>query len=365
MRPARVVVLFLVLALASLTASSAMARIYAKAPKGKPSADDIEVAKKAMATGATYTDENNPDGQQYFEAYPHFRKAYELSGSANALRALAICALNLELDGEAIKYFERYLASGHASIPDNKGQVEQDLTKLKGSVAWITMSSDRPIVLVTDERTPHKGSPIRNKYKVGLGQVTIGIHKGSHKFVAKSEGRDDITWTVELQAGQKLNHEFVFDKNAPVTDPTIKPLSKPSESEGDTADGSSRPVPAYVWATLGATVAVGIGGGVVAGLAAADKSTYDTELNCDSAACLAKTPAERQDAFDGIKTKNLVADILFGVAGAGAVTTLVLFLTRPEVKADGDKKEARFGKDWMVAPVISPQFSGAALVANF
>ena len=85
MRPVRVVTLFFALAFAALTTSTAWANIYAKAPKGAPSAEDIEVAKKAMATGATYTDENNPDGQQYFEAYPHFRKAYELSGSALSL----------------------------------------------------------------------------------------------------------------------------------------------------------------------------------------------------------------------------------------------------------------------------------------
>lgn len=365
MRFVRVLTSFLVVALALLITSTALAGIYAKPPKAKPSADDIEVAKKAMATGATYTDENNPDGQQYFEAYPHFRKAYELSGSPNALRALAICALHLELDGEAIKYFERYLASGHSSVPDNKAQVEQDLTKLRGSVAWLTLSSDRPIVLVTDERTPHKGSPIRNKYKVGLNQITVGIHKGSHKFVAKAEGRKDLVWSVELQAGQKINYEFVFDKNAPVTDPTIKPPSDTKTETSDKADKGNRPVPVYVWAALGSTIAIGIGGGVVAGLAAADKSNYDTELNCNSPSCLATPADERQAAFDGIKTKNLVADILFGVAGAGAVTTLVLFLTRPEVKADDAKKDARFGKDWLVAPAVGPGFGGASFIANF
>ena len=71
------------------------------------------------------------------------------------------------------------------------------------------------------------------------------------------------------------------------------------------------------WLALGLTVAAGATGGALGGLAMQDKSTADGEL---------KGSPDFEDAEDGAASKALIADVMFGVAGAAAVATVVLFL---------------------------------------
>src|SRR5690349_13522562 len=79
---------------------AASASAAADAPTGADAAK-IEEAKKHMVAGAALY--NDPSGQHKCEeAYVEFNKAFELSGSLNALRSRAVCALELEKDGEAL-----------------------------------------------------------------------------------------------------------------------------------------------------------------------------------------------------------------------------------------------------------------------
>jgi len=71
------------------------------------------------------------------------------------------------------------------------------------------------------------------------------------------------------------------------------------------------------WLTLGLTVAVGAVGGVMGGLAWSDAGDARDRMKGDP---------EAADLEDGAETKALVADVMFGVAGAAAVATVLLFV---------------------------------------
>jgi hypothetical protein len=60
-----------------------------------------------------------------------------------------------------------------------------------------------------------------------------------------------------------------------------------------------------------------------------------------------------------VVTMNLVADISFGLAIAGAATTVVLFLKRPEKKPEGAKDAVLF------SPWATPQGGGAMVWGTF
>lgn len=95
-----------------------------------PSPADIAEAQRQMDVGASaYGDGSAPDCGR---AYPAFKRAYELSGSVNALRQMGICALeqrNVEL---ARQHFEAVLADPAAETltDDELDQVERDLATL-------------------------------------------------------------------------------------------------------------------------------------------------------------------------------------------------------------------------------------------
>jgi len=333
-------------------------------PKESPSNADIEQATKHMAAGVAFLDD--PNGKLYEEAYPEFKKAYRLSGSLNALQNLAVCAMNLELDGEAIEYLDIVLTrKGDKLEEGERKQLESDLNRLKATVATISLSADKPGVRVTDVRTPRQGSAVRNVYTVGLAPIQLGIHPGSHRFTAVSEDGEEKVWTIELKNGGKENHEFVFNTSAPVTadgftDDDMKGLE--GSTTEDTDDGGGIPVP--VWIAGGVTVAAAIPMAVFMGLSASKKSEYDDEI-------LGQAPLdEQQSAADDLKTTNLLADVFLGVTAAGAVTTLVLALVLPS-SDDGDeagdaKHGPQFGVDYTIAPTVDARGgAGAWVTARF
>ena len=343
----------------ALFASTARAQDYAK-PNKDASMSNPQAAKH-MGAGLAFL--GDPDGAKYEEAYPEFRRAYELSGSSNALRMLGISSMKLELDGEAVIYFGRFLKNEGDNVDaELKAEVSRDLAALKAAVAWVTLSSDRPKTTIKNERTPRNGSAIRNSYEITLNGTRLGIHPGEHVFTASAEGKPDQVWKKTIKNGDKLRHEFVFEPNKPFEVPEDK-TKKPKEGNGE-ADGPSRPIPVSAWVVGGLTLGAGAAGGVLAGLAAAAKSDYDSNIYGK------KSLEEQKSAVDAIDTKNLVADILFGVAGAGAVTTLVLILTRPEAEPEPDakaeKQGLRFGVDWTVLPIVDTNGgAGAWLTATF
>ena len=97
-------------------------------PDGPPPTADpakIEQAKLHMAAGAALY--NDPSGHKCEEAYVEFGKAYELSGSLNALKNRAVCALELEKDGEALLDYKKVLAGmGEKLPPEEKTQIAND-----------------------------------------------------------------------------------------------------------------------------------------------------------------------------------------------------------------------------------------------
>ncbi len=366
-------------ALASFLLLSAEARAQCLSPNDDPSPNDIEDAKKHMGAGVAFM--QDPEGARYEEAYPEFKQAYQLSGSLNALQNLAICAEKLELDGEAVECFKRFLDKKGADInPDDKTQVENDLRALQAAVAWVTFSSDQSGVQVVDVRTPRRGAPIRNTYTISSGPLRIGMHPGDHKIVASKKSQKDIEWQVDIKGGDKLSKEFTFESGKPVTaegfkpeDNGDKPPVKPVEHNDE---GPSRPMPGYAWALVGVTGALAIGWGITGGLALAKGSQYKKDNTAE--ALQANPNLDLTGEQKSVKTLNTVADVMMGLTIASAVTTVVLIVTRPTVDKKEEKKSdearrraPRFGRDFVVAPWATPGADGAgksagvALTASF
>lgn len=270
----------------------------------------LEEAKRHMKAGAAFY--NDPRGHRCEEALREFRRAYELSGSLNAVKGMAICALELERDGESIQLYTTYLAGKGASLdPAERAQVESDLNTLKAAVATVTLSADRAGVRVTDVRTPAKGSPVRNTYTL---PAKLGIHPGQHVFTAAADGTPDQAWKVEIGNGGSYAHAFTFgteggDGGRP-TEPPSGPLAP------------TRPVPASVWATAGLTVALAVPWAVLAVRAKDKNDEYQQENGKAPAAALSNL---RND----VKNANLLADVFLGVTLASLTATAVLFFTRP------------------------------------
>lgn len=335
--------------LATLTALSAplLAQGTPTPPTTPASPAKIAEAKRHMAAGAAFY--NDPSGHKCEEAIREFSKAYELSGSFNALKGMAVCNLELEHDGEAIEQYTAFLA-GKGSVLDagEKQQVEADLNALKSAVAFMTFNANRPSVRLTDVRTPARGFPITNHYDLSTPGKKIGIHPGQHTFTASADGAPDQVWQVEIANGSKYDHAFDFDvKPAPPNGQNL------AGADPDRAEGKPvRPVPVTVYVLGGVTLAAA---GTTVGL-----MFWAKGKNTDYAAKNGKASrAELEDLRSGVTTANLIADIGIGVTVASAVATGVLFATRPT------KRVAPTASGWMVAPFVAQAGGGAVVAGSF
>jgi hypothetical protein len=337
-----------------------------------PTKEDMAEARKHMDAGVRFM--QDPAGPRWDEAYDAFKKAWKLSGSINALLNLAITAQKLELDGEAIDYYEKLLAEEKKLDWRDRKQIKNDLKVLTASVVHLKVKVNVPVRLI-DVRTPRQGKPLRNVYNLEAGEHELGIHPGDHRFTATADGKVDQTWTTVLQNAAKVEHVFEMQDVPPP--PPLPVMVKTVLVEKEAEAEESRPVPLYVLAPGLLTLAAGgvMGTFMVLSTLKADELEEARGV---------KTVEEQRELRDELVTYNLVADIGIGVTAAGAVTTLVLILTRPTVAADGGdvtseepsspdakppaskKKQAmRFGIDWLVAPSATPAGGGATFVTRF
>ncbi len=308
----------------------------------KPDPAKLEQAKQHMAAGSAFY--NDPSGHKCEEAVREFSKAYELSGSWKALRAQAICELQLERDGAAIDHYEEVLRlAGSQLDAGDKAQIENDLRALKSAVATFVVRSNQPGAKLVTTRQPSQGLPITNSYEVPAAGVTIRIHPGAYTFTATKEGFADLTWKGDVSNGSRTEKTLEFQV-VQVQDPNKPPPPKTVEMD--------RPVPVTVWIFAGLTGASAITMGTFMGLAKVAKDDYDAQNGTGVAS------TELEDMRSDVVTKNIVADVFIGVTAASLGATLIFYFTRPEVPVG---QEAAF----TILPQAGPDFAGATLVGSF
>ena len=320
-----------------------------------PSADPakIEQAKKHMAAGAALY--NDPSGHKCEEAYVEFNKAFELSGSLNALKNRAVCALELERDGEALLDYKKVLAGmGDKLDPAEKTQIENDVKALEAAVAWVTIKIDVPKAKLVDVRTPSRGLPVRNRYELSAASTKLGIHPGDHAFTVATEDGKELTWKVTLANGSTQERAFELTKIETAPTATATGAAPTATATAPVEPQMERPVPTSVKVLLGVTGAFAVGTGVMMGLASVAKSDYD-KVNGTGA-----PTADLQAKRDNVVLMNGIADGLLGGTVLAAGATLVLFLIRPSVKVEETKTSGFF-----ISPAITPSAGGAVAGGRF
>lgn len=309
-------------------------------------AADVVISDKARAhftAGVSLL--QDPDGARHEEAYREFQAAYADSPSWKICGNLGITAMKLERDGEAIDAFRTYLKEGGTAIePDERAQMQRDLDTLTAGVVTLRLTSLPAGALVTDERIPVQGSPVKNTYGPLTQQLVVGVRSGQHRLTAHLEGYKDEVWVVNARSATTFEHVFEL-KQPEVAGPT-------GQGPGPTQDSvaTSRPVPTGVYIGLAATGLLAIGTGVVGVMASGKHSDFESKND-------GSDPTGAQELKDSGQTLNLVTDALLGGAVIAGGITAVLYFTRPTRPVDRDA--LRF------SPVAGPRAAGFSLNGTF
>jgi tetratricopeptide (TPR) repeat protein len=318
-------------------------------------ADEAEDPKRAAArehfkAGLAFMED--PAGQQFEQAHRQFKKAYDLSGSVNALQNLAVCAYKLERYGEAISYYQTFLPKQDKLSQADRTRFEKDLLTMKQSVAYVVLTSKRKPGSVIDTRSATQGS-VTNVYKLRDKPLRLGVHPGQHSFVVTAEKGGEDSWKIAIDEGQTLKHHFGFEA--------------PARDEG---------LGTGVWVSGGVGVAAVVAGVALVIVGAGKSSAADDKFaehqaakgkkNSPPAHFLAELKQAAEDLEQAATTLTTAGAVVLGVGGAAVGAAVVMALMSGD---DGGDEEVasghRFGRSWGMGPRFDAAHAGAVFWGRF
>jgi hypothetical protein len=177
-------------------------------------ADDDDAyadARRHFNAGVVYL--QDPEGERFEDAYNEFKLAFELSQAPKVLGNLALCAMKLERDGEAIDGYTRYLRDVADIDPQEREQIQTDLAAIGQSVATVTLVTDESGT-IHDTRYPVRGQNVSNVYDVRVGRNAYRLRPGRHLIVLVVAGQERGRWELVAPAGGSLVREMVAPQPA-------------------------------------------------------------------------------------------------------------------------------------------------------
>lgn len=330
--------------------------ILAISTTGATQPDQVtDAARMHFRAGVAYLGE--PTGAKYEEAYREFHAAYAETPSYKILNNIALCALFLERDGEAISNYERYLAvAPKGEIPPQKRlQIDSDLRRLKAGVVTFSLKTTPATTTVVDERLAVQTRNIRNQYSVASGELSLGLHPGTHRVTISADGYQPQVWEFEALPSSTQTRDVAL---VPLSERTADaPRARPATALGATQPPKhvARQVPIALYAGVAAT-GLFLATSVTTGVLAIAKRRELVDLNDDGL-----QPDKAREARKDTLKFALVSDISLGAAvlAAGATTYAYIAYRRTS------DKQANAERRLQIVPAMSARHAGIDVVGTF
>src|SRR5690242_4745368 len=226
-----------------------------------PAADSsIDEARQHFQKGVQLFKEGNLDA-----ALAEFRKAYQIAPSYRVLYNIAQVHYDLHNYVEALKAYRQYLSEGASEIPtDRRTQVETEVRKLEGRVAYIEVTSNVDGVLLSLDEVPVGTLPLR---------IPLMVNPGTRRVTATKTGYNTTARNLTIAGGDHTQVQLDLTETARAQRDDGK---KAAGAKAD-ARPPDRPRTA-MWVSLAATGALGVTSGVFALLSRSAKQDFESEL---------------------------------------------------------------------------------------
>ncbi|HMA97497.1 MAG TPA: hypothetical protein VKP30_32650 [Polyangiaceae bacterium] len=314
-------------------------------------------AKAHFDAGLNYVDE--PTGPKWEEALQEFEAAYAISPAWELKNNIALCALNLERDGEAIAAYQEYLAHGGEKglSEKHRKQIERDIATLTASLVQVKLHVDAPEGTIVDERKTSKGELRVNRYPFKSGTAELGIHPGSHKISIEAHGRVSEIWFFDAPPASSHEHRFVLASDAK---PSV--VQDRSDSTIDVAappkPNTNTHVPTAVYIGLSATGVFAVAATTTGVLALSKNNDYDHSSD----------PERRKELKEAGERLVLFTNLGIGAAivSAGATAFFYFSGSRP---TPTEPPRATSGTTTLAAlridPMVRHNAAGVSIGGNF
>jgi tetratricopeptide (TPR) repeat protein len=327
MRLKQIPVSFLLLCLAALAA------LPAGLAHATPSSQQRALARELYTKGQQLFREGD-----YAAAEHSFEEAYRVAPTPIVLLSIAECQVRTEQFEHAAETLETYLREK----PDAKdrSEVRTQIETLRHKPASLTVSSNiAGADIWVDGNDTGMSTPADLQLSPGVHNVTLvrdGYVRAEQSVRLSPAGRDTIRFTMMPEARE----------------PVAAAPAQPVTPAADQAPSDRHFGPAF-WAVTGVGIAA-VGAGVALGVLALQK---EDEFN--KKASNGKATIKQADQGDRI---SLFADISYGLAGAAAVTAVVLYFTSGSAKKS---EETAPPQAWRVSPSFARDGAGVAARTQF
>ncbi len=304
----------------------------AKGGKKTDAAEDPETAKAIdhFQKGVAFFNEEN-----YSAALAEFLKSFEIAPNYELRYNIGVCYLESGKPVEALEEFEKYLEEGGNKLDASvKKDVEKMIGEVTARIGYLAVEcSEDDAQIVIDEVHQH-ALPL---------EKPLRLKAGMHVVVVKKAGFEKWAKEISMASGEQKVLKVTLDpvkKAEPVTIVKYETAAK----DGEKAKKPRKPL-RWLWFTLGTAGAVGVAAGVTGGLALKKQQDMEDAVDgCPNTLTREACP-EAYDARDEGKKLMLATNILAGVAGAAALTGMILFiLDKPRIPGEKKPKE-KPGKD--------------------
>lgn len=313
-----------------------------------------ETAKEHFRAGLAHLDD--PSGSKYEDAYRAFKAAYAESPSPDIAVNVGYCAFFLERDQEALEMYELFLA--HATERDlpkkKRAQMEKDVQSLRTGLVRVQITVKSGAAVLVDERLPAKGDKIVNRYPIEHGQLSVGIHPGTHKFTLSADGFEPQSWEFDAPPGSSQSHEFVLSQlggEKPAASPAQKTGPNPNDVPASTQTKKTHTM-VYVGAIAAGAFAVGaVGMGLVA-----NAKNNDFEQANDGT-----RPDEARSLRSEMRTFSIVTDVCIGAAAVSTGVALYFLFTGASTPPATPAAQ----NGWKLMPYADTSRAGVAVTGKF
>lgn len=173
-------------------------------PRKPPPTKPDEPAKPEQAQADRYF----KSGVQLFkegkfaEALAEFTRAYEIAPHPLVLYNIAGCHRELSHYGEAVSFYERFLAEGKGQVPAARLTAAQaELDGILARIARVTVTVNPDGATITVD-----GNPIGT-----LVKMPLILSPGEHRIEATAAGRKTVERTIKVASSDELTVELSLD----------------------------------------------------------------------------------------------------------------------------------------------------------
>jgi hypothetical protein len=314
------------------TPSLVLLAILAQTTPLSATPEDKALAQSMLNEGTRLFDQG-----EFAPALEKFTAAYSTYASPKLLYNIAQTYRALGRFAEAMNTFGRFLVQAPDALAEMTSEVHSSMTELQSRLGRIHIECAKPRAEISIDGKLVGLSPLMD---------LVWTEPGHHQVTAKHPDAIPVVQDVEVAVGSVRNVVLELQSLDAVSAAAAResePKVKAPPPQPVLAEAANPPVTkqgwwlgrSWTWVAASSTVALGVAAAIVS---ASTQSRFDS-LNQSCGSASETYPGCSEADISGVESRRTAANVLWGLTGAAAATTAVLFFVE--------------GRGVSVAPVVA------------